>query len=227
MKTSGGFVCRACALEQGIKLRSVRSAVLYKPSLPSPKKGYCFSRQQPAAATQLSPRLSLMTDHSSPLTSGLIFPPNSAWTLTISWWMSRYKSEKGWWECVGLASRCLAGSTLEISVSCARRSSLSKYFVFQTFKRNKWVKLKHYLYSNWRVPLRTEHLSRVFKMSGCLDSDWDELLLVLEMRFYSENTVIWIFSTFFLFLRKCNSVFILTSLNIWSADICPTSHIVS
>lgn len=177
MKTSGGFVCRACALELGIKLRSVRSAVLYKPSLPSPKKGYCFSRQQPAAATQLSPRLSLMTDHSSPLTSGLIFPPNSAWTLTISWWMSRYKSEKGWWECVGLASRCLAGSTLEISVSCARRSSLSKYFVFQTFKRNKWVKLKDYLYLNWRVPLRTEHLSRVFKMSGCLDSDWDELLL--------------------------------------------------
>lgn len=180
MKTSGGFVCRACALEQGIKLRSVRSAVLYKPSLPSPRKGYCFSRQQPAAATQLSPRLSLMTDHSSPLTSGLIFPPNSAWTLTISWWMSRYKSEKGWWECVGLASRCLAGSTLEISVSCARRSSLSKYFVFQTFKRNKWVKLKHYLYSNWRVPLRTEHLSRVFKMSGCLDSDWDELLLFYQ-----------------------------------------------
>lgn len=180
MKTSGGFVCRACALEQGIKLRSVRSAVLYKPSLPSPKKGYCFSRQQPAAATQLSPRLSLMTDHSSPLTSGLIFPPNSAWTLTISWWMSRYKSEKGWWECVGLASRCLAGSTLEISESCARRSSLSKYFVFQTFKRNKWVKLKHYLYSNWRVPLRTEHLSRVFKMSGCLDSDWDELLLFYQ-----------------------------------------------
>lgn len=180
MKTSGGFVCRACALEQGIKLRSVRSAVLYKPSLPSPKKGYCFSRQQPAAATQLSPRLSLMTDHSSPLTSGLIFPPNSAWTLTISWWMSRYKSEKGWWECVGLASRCLAGSTLEISVSCARRSSLSKYFVFQTFKRNKWVKLKDYLYLNWRVPLRTEHLSRVFKMSGCLDSDWDELLLFYQ-----------------------------------------------
>lgn len=177
MKTSGGFVCRACALELGIKLQSVRSAVLYKPSLPSPKKGYCFSRQQPAAATQLSPRLSLMTDHSSPLTSGLIFPPNSAWTLTISWWMSRYKSEKGWWECVGLAPRCLAGSTLEISVSCARRSSLSKYFVFQTFKRNKWVKLKDYLYLNWRVPLRTEHLSRVFKMSGCLDSDWDELLL--------------------------------------------------
>lgn len=180
MKTSGGFVCRACALEQGIKLRSVRSAVLYKPSLPSPKKGYCFSRQQPAAATQLSLRLSLMTDHSSPLTSGLIFPPNSAWTLTISWWMSRYKSEKGWWECVGLASRCLAGSTLEISVSCARRSSLSKYFVFQTFKRNKWVKLKDYLYLNWRVPLRTEHLSRVFKMSGCLDSDWDELLLFYQ-----------------------------------------------
>lgn len=180
MKTSGGFVCRACALEQGIKLRSVRSAVLYKPSLPSPRKGYCFSRQQPAAATQLSPRLSLMTDHSSPLTSGLIFPPNSAWTLTISWWMSRYKSEKGWWECVGLASRCLAGSTLEISVSCARRSSLSKYFVFQTFKRNKWVKLKDYLYLNWRVPLRTEHLSRVFKMSGCLDSDWDELLLFYQ-----------------------------------------------
>lgn len=180
MKTSGGFVCRACALEQGIKLRSVRSAVLYKPSLPSPKKGYCFSRQQPAAATQLSPRLSLMTDHSSPLTSGLIFPPNSAWTLTISWWMSRYKSEKGWWECVGLASRCLAGSTLEISESCARRSSLSKYFVFQTFKRNKWVKLKDYLYLNWRVPLRTEHLSRVFKMSGCLDSDWDELLLFYQ-----------------------------------------------
>lgn len=180
MKTSGGFVCRACALEQGIKLRSVRSAVLYKPSLPSPRKGYCFSRQQPAAATQLSPRLSLMTDHSSPLTSGLIFPPNSAWTLTISWWMSRYKSEKGWWECVGLAPRCLAGSTLEISESCARRSSLSKYFVFQTFKRNKWVKLKHYLYSNWRVPLRTEHLSRVFKMSGCLDSDWDELLLFYQ-----------------------------------------------
>lgn len=177
MKTSGGFVCRACALELGIKLRSVRSAVLYKPSLPSPKKGYCFSRQQPAAATQLSLRLSLMTDHSSPLTSGLIFPPNSAWTLTISWWMSRYKSEKGWWECVGLAPRCLAGSTLEISESCARRSSLSKYFVFQTFKRNKWVKLKDYLYLNWRVPLRTEHLSRVFKMSGCLDSDWDELLL--------------------------------------------------
>lgn len=180
MKTSGGFVCRACALEQGIKLRSVRSAVLYKPSLPSPKKGYCFSRQQPAAATQLSPRLSLMTDHSSPLTSGLIFPPNSAWTLTISWWMSRYKSEKGWWECVGLAPRCLAGSTLEISESCARRSSLSKYFVFQTFKRNKWVKLKDYLYLNWRVPLRTEHLSRVFKMSGCLDSDWDELLLFYQ-----------------------------------------------
>lgn len=180
MKTSGGFVCRACALELGIKLRSVRSAVLYKPSLPSPKKGYCFSRQQPAAATQLSLRLSLMTDHSSPLTSGLIFPPNSAWTLTISWWMSRYKSEKGWWECVGLASRCLAGSTLEISVSCARRSSLSKYFVFQTFKRNKWVKLKDYLYLNWRVPLRTEHLSRVFKMSGCLDSDWDELLLFYQ-----------------------------------------------
>lgn len=180
MKTSGGFVCRACALELGIKLQSVRSAVLYKPSLPSPKKGYCFSRQQPAAATQLSPRLSLMTDHSSPLTSGLIFPPNSAWTLTISWWMSRYKSEKGWWECVGLASRCLAGSTLEISVSCARRSSLSKYFVFQTFKRNKWVKLKDYLYLNWRVPLRTEHLSRVFKMSGCLDSDWDELLLFYQ-----------------------------------------------
>lgn len=180
MKTSGGFVCRACALEQGIKLRSVRSAVLYKPSLPSPKKGYCFSRQQPAAATQLSPRLSLMTDHSSPLTSGLIFPPNSAWTLTISWWMSRYKSEKGWWECVGLASRCLAGSTLEISESCARRSSLSKYFVFQTFKRNKWVKLKDYLYLNWRVPLRTEHLSWVFKMSGCLDSDWDELLLFYQ-----------------------------------------------
>lgn len=180
MKTSGGFVCRACALEQGIKLRSVRSAVLYKPSLPSPKKGYCFSRQQPAAATQLSLRLSLMTDHSSPLTSGLIFPPNSAWTLTISWWMSRYKSEKGWWECVGLASRCLAGSTLEISESCARRSSLSKYFVFQTFKRNKWVKLKDYLYLNWRVPLRTEHLSRVFKMSGCLDSDWDELLLFYQ-----------------------------------------------
>lgn len=180
MKTSGGFVCRACALEQGIKLRSVRSAVLYKPSLPSPKKGYCFSRQQPAAATQLSPRLSLMTDHSSPLTSGLIFPPNSAWTLTISWWMSRYKSEKGWWECVGLASRCLAGSTLEISESCARRSSLSKYFVFQTFKRNKWVKMKDYLYLNWRVPLRTEHLSRVFKMSGCLDSDWDELLLFYQ-----------------------------------------------
>lgn len=180
MKTSGGFVCRACALEQGIKLRSVRSAVLYKPSLPSPKKGYCFSRQQPAAATQLSLRLSLMTDHSSPLTSGLIFPPNSAWTLTISWWMSRYKSEKGWWECVGLASRCLAGSTLEISVSCARRSSLSKYFVFQTFKRNKWVKLKDYLYLNWRVPLRTEHLSWVFKMSGCLDSDWDELLLFYQ-----------------------------------------------
>lgn len=180
MKTSGGFVCRACALELGIKLRSVRSAVLYKPSLPSPRKGYCFSRQQPAAATQLSPRLSLMTDHSSPLTSGLIFPPNSAWTLTISWWMSRYKSEKGWWECVGLAPRCLAGSTLEISESCARRSSLSKYFVFQTFKRNKWVKLKHYLYSNWRVPLRTEHLSRVFKMSGCLDSDWDELLLFYQ-----------------------------------------------
>lgn len=180
MKTSGGFVCRACALELGIKLRSVRSAVLYKPSLPSPKKGYCFSRQQPAAATQLSPRLSLMTDHSSPLTSGLIFPPNSAWTLTISWWMSRYKSEKGWWECVGLASRCLAGSTLEISESCARRSSLSKYFVFQTFKRNKWVKLKDYLYLNWRVPLRTEHLSRVFKMSGCLDSDWDELLLFYQ-----------------------------------------------
>lgn len=180
MKTSGGFVCRACALELGIKLRSVPSAVLYKPSLPSPKKGYCFSRQQPAAATQLSLRLSLMTDHSSPLTSGLIFPPNSAWTLTISWWMSRYKSEKGWWECVGLASRCLAGSTLEISVSCARRSSLSKYFVFQTFKRNKWVKLKDYLYLNWRVPLRTEHLSRVFKMSGCLDSDWDELLLFYQ-----------------------------------------------
>lgn len=180
MKTSGGFVCRACALELGIKLQSVRSAVLYKPSLPSPKKGYCFSRQQPAAATQLSPRLSLMTDHSSPLTSGLIFPPNSAWTLTISWWMSRYKSEKGWWECVGLASRCLAGSTLEISVSCARRSSLSKYFVFQTFRRNKWVKLKDYLYLNWRVPLRTEHLSRVFKMSGCLDSDWDELLLFYQ-----------------------------------------------
>lgn len=180
MKTSGGFVCRACALEQGIKLRSVRSAVLYKPSLPSPKKGYCFSRQQPAAATQLSLRLSLMTDHSSPLTSGLIFPPNSAWTLTISWWMSRYKSEKGWWECVGLAPRCLAGSTLEISESCARRSSLSKYFVFQTFKRNKWVKLKDYLYLNWRVPLRTEHLSRVFKMSGCLDSDWDELLLFYQ-----------------------------------------------
>lgn len=180
MKTSGGFVCRACALELGIKLRSVRSAVLYKPSLPSPKKGYCFSRQQPAAATQLSLRLSLMTDHSSPLTSGLIFPPNSAWTLTISWWMSRYKSEKGWWECVGLASRCLAGSTLEISESCARRSSLSKYFVFQTFKRNKWVKLKDYLYLNWRVPLRTEHLSRVFKMSGCLDSDWDELLLFYQ-----------------------------------------------
>lgn len=180
MKTSGGFVCRACALEQGIKLRSVRSAVLYKPSLPSPRKGYCFSRQQPAAATQLSPRLSLMTDHSSPLTSGLIFPPNSAWTLTISWWMSRYKSEKGWWECVGLASRCLAGSTLEISESCARRSSLSKYFVFQTFKRNKWVKMKDYLYLNWRVPLRTEHLSRVFKMSGCLDSDWDELLLFYQ-----------------------------------------------
>lgn len=180
MKTSGGFVCRACALELGIKLQSVRSAVLYKPSLPSPKKGYCFSRQQPAAATQLSLRLSLMTDHSSPLTSGLIFPPNSAWTLTISWWMSRYKSEKGWWECVGLASRCLAGSTLEISVSCARRSSLSKYFVFQTFKRNKWVKLKDYLYLNWRVPLRTEHLSRVFKMSGCLDSDWDELLLFYQ-----------------------------------------------
>lgn len=180
MKTSGGFVCRACALELGIKLRSVRSAVLYKPSLPSPKKGYCFSRQQPAAATQLSLRLSLMTDHSSPLTSGLIFPPNSAWTLTISWWMSRYKSEKGWWECVGLASRCLAGSTLEISVSCARRSSLSKYFVFQTFRRNKWVKLKDYLYLNWRVPLRTEHLSRVFKMSGCLDSDWDELLLFYQ-----------------------------------------------
>lgn len=180
MKTSGGFVCRACALELGIKLRSVRSAVLYKPSLPSPKKGYCFSRQQPAAATQLSLRLSLMTDHSSPLTSGLIFPPNSAWTLTISWWMSRYKSEKGWWECVGLAPRCLAGSTLEISESCARRSSLSKYFVFQTFKRNKWVKLKDYLYLNWRVPLRTEHLSRVFKMSGCLDSDWDELLLFYQ-----------------------------------------------
>lgn len=180
MKTSGGFVCRACALELGIKLQSVRSAVLYKPSLPSPKKGYCFSRQQPAAATQLSPRLSLMTDHSSPLTSGLIFPPNSAWTLTISWWMSRYKSEKGWWECVGLASRCLAGSTLEISESCARRSSLSKYFVFQTFKRNKWVKMKDYLYLNWRVPLRTEHLSRVFKMSGCLDSDWDELLLFYQ-----------------------------------------------
>lgn len=180
MKTSGGFVCRACALELGIKLQSVRSAVLYKPSLPSPKKGYCFSRQQPAAATQLSLRLSLMTDHSSPLTSGLIFPPNSAWTLTISWWMSRYKSEKGWWECVGLAPRCLAGSTLEISVSCARRSSLSKYFVFQTFKRNKWVKLKDYLYLNWRVPLRTEHLSRVFKMSGCLDSDWDELLLFYQ-----------------------------------------------
>lgn len=180
MKTSGGFVCRACALELGIKLQSVRSAVLYKPSLPSPKKGYCFSRQQPAAATQLSPRLSLMTDHSSPLTSGLIFPPNSAWTLTISWWMSRYKSEKGWWECVGLASRCLAGSTLEISESCARRSSLSKYFVFQTFKRNKWVKLKDYLYLNWRVPLRTEHLSWVFKMSGCLDSDWDELLLFYQ-----------------------------------------------
>lgn len=180
MKTSGGFVCRACALELGIKLRSVRSAVLYKPSLPSPKKGYCFSRQQPAAATQLSLRLSLMTDHSSPLTSGLIFPPNSAWTLTISWWMSRYKSEKGWWECVGLASRCLAGSTLEISESCARRSSLSKYFVFQTFKRNKWVKLKDYLYLNWRVPLRTEHLSWVFKMSGCLDSDWDELLLFYQ-----------------------------------------------
>lgn len=180
MKTSGGFVCRACALELGIKLQSVRSAVLYKPSLPSPKKGYCFSRQQPAAATQLSPRLSLMTDHSSPLTSGLIFPPNSAWTLTISWWMSRYKSEKGWWECVGLASRCLAGSTLEISESCARRSSLSKYFVFQTFKRNKWVKMKDYLYLNWRVPLRTEHLSWVFKMSGCLDSDWDELLLFYQ-----------------------------------------------
>ena len=70
----------------------------------------------------------------------------------------------------------------------------------------------YYLYLNVRVPLRTEHLSRVFKMSGCLDSDWGEFGLkfehftatfLLDMMFYNENSHLNIFNILFL-SRKSN-----------------------